>query len=110
MEEKRDFIKIIIKKIKRKKIFAINFLVLIVFISVAIYSFVIVSPVEQDIPDYNKLIENNISVYDNKINKNRNVIERLLENSQVDEIVIYENLIKENIYKKREKDPFTKSY
>ncbi|MDF1498385.1 MAG: hypothetical protein P1P85_03490 [Patescibacteria group bacterium] len=110
MEEKRGFVKIIIKKIKSKKNFAINFLVLIVFISVAIYSFVIVSPVEQDIPGYNELIENNISVYDNRINKNRNTIERLLENSQVDEIVIYRNLIKENIYKKREKDPFTKSY
>lgn len=64
---------------------------------------------ESEISEYMKSFRNNCCKYDNSINNAGVNIKNLVEDSQVEELNYYDELINERSYNKRE-NPFTKSF
>ncbi|MCK4591812.1 hypothetical protein KAT63_00020 [Candidatus Parcubacteria bacterium] len=105
-----NFSKKILKEIKKKKEIAFEIFIVIIFIFTAVSIFSGINPMEKDIPNYEKLLENNLKEYNSEINKIRNRTEKSLNSSQLDKMKEYEDLLRDDVYKKRKKDPFYKSY
>lgn len=105
-----NFSKKILKEIKKKKEIAFEIFIVIIFIFIAVSIFSDINPTEKDIPNYKELLENNLKEYNSEISKIRNKTEKNLNISQLDKMKEYEDLLRGDVYKKRNKDPFYKSY
>jgi hypothetical protein len=64
---------------------------------------------ESEISEYMKPFKDNCCEYDDSVNNAGASIRNLVEDSQVEELNYYDELINERSYNKRE-DPFTKSF
>ncbi|MCK5475658.1 MAG: hypothetical protein KAI71_03700 [Candidatus Pacebacteria bacterium] len=88
----------------------IKLVTILVFMLVAIYIFFNIDPVESDIPDYERLTENNSSEYNREIKRIKRETEELLKNNQLDIMEEGESFLSGDFYEKRNKDPFYKIY
>ena len=107
---KINFGKKILEKIKDKKEHLAMFFSVIVFLFFTASVFWGAKPEQNDIPDYENLIENNFNEYNQNINRTNNSSKKILENGQLDEITNYDNLIKDSFYIQKNKNPFIKSF
>lgn len=105
-----NFSKEILKEVKKRKAIAFEVVIAVIFIFFAVSIFSGINPTEKDIPDYNKLFKNNLDEYNKEISKIRNKTEKDLDSSQLDKMKKYEDLLRGDVYKKRNNDPFCKSY
>ena len=112
--KKNNFDKKLIKETKKvinQKIgLLIKLMTIFIFISVAFYIFFNIDPSESDIPDYEKLTENNSSEYNREIKKIKRETEELLENNQLDLMKKGEDLLDGDLRERRSRDPFYKDY
>ena len=99
------------KKVINQKIgLLIKSMTIFIFISVAFYIFLNINPLESDIPDYEKLTENNSNEYNREIRKINRETEELLKNNQLDLMKKGEDLLDGDLQEKRSRDPFYKDY
>lgn len=105
-----NFSKEILKEIKKRKEIAFEIFVVAAFIFIAVSIFSDINPTEKDIPSYDKLLKNNLDEYNKEISKIGNKIEKGLDSDQLDKMKEYGDLLRDDIYKKRNKDPFYKSF
>ena len=112
--KKNNFDKKLIKETKKvinQKIgLLIKLMTIFIFIFVAFYIFFNIDPSESDIPDYEKLTENNSSEYNRKIKKIKRETEELFENNQLDLMKEEKDLLGGDLQEKRSRDPFYKDY
>ncbi|MCK5085022.1 MAG: hypothetical protein KAQ64_05205 [Candidatus Pacebacteria bacterium] len=107
---KINFGKKILKEIKDKKEYFAMFFSVIIFLFFAVSVFWGVNPEQDDIPDYESLVENNFNEYNKNINRVNNSSQKILENGQLNEITKYNNLIEDSFHIQRNKNPFIKSF
>lgn len=105
-----NFSKEILKEVKKRKEIAFEIFIVVIFIFVAVSIFSDIKPTEKDIPNYDKLLKNNLNEYNKEISKIKNKTEEDLDISQLDKMEEYEDLLRGDVYKKRNKDPFYKSF
>ena len=105
-----NFSKEILKEVKKRKEIAFEVFIVIIFIFITVSIFSGINPTEKDIPNYEKLLENNLKEYNSEISKIRNKTEENLDSDQLDKMKEYEDLLRDDVYKKRNKDPFYKSF
>ena len=112
--KKNNFDKKLIKETKKvinQKIgLLVKLMTILVFILISIYIFLNIDPVESDIPDYERLTENNSNEYNREIKKIKRETEELLKNNQLDLMEKGEDFLSGDFYKKRNRDPFYKIY
>lgn len=107
---KINFGKKILQKIKDKKEYLAMFFAVIIFLFFTAFIFWGAKPKEDDIPDYESLVENNFNEYSKNINRTSNSSKKILENGQLNEIMNDDNLIEDSFYIQKNKNPFIKSF
>lgn len=86
-------------------IFALLFFALFYFSMIAN-----INPAESDVPNYEKLIENDLIEYSKKNSSMKKEMKKYFENNQLKTMEQNENRVDLNIYYKRVENPFQKSY
>lgn len=107
---KINFGKKILQKIKDKKEYLAMFFAVIIFLFFTAFIFWGAKPKEDDIPDYESLIEKDFNEYNKNINRTNSSSKKILENGQLNEVMYYDNLIKDSFYIQKHKNPFIKSF
>ena len=100
----------LINKIIDKKEYVIMFFAVVIFLVFIVFVFWGIDPTEQEIPNYESLVENNLDEYNKSINEANNISKEMLENNQLNEITKNDNLIKDSFHIQRNKNPFVKSF
>lgn len=110
MKMKINFGKKILENIKDKGEYLAVFFTVIIFLFFTVSAFRGVDLEKEEIPNYEKAAENNFDEYNKNINRISNDLKKILEKGQLDEIMIYDDLIKDNFYIQKNKNPFIKSF
>lgn len=100
----------IIQQINNKKDIIFEIFMVICFVVIIFLVFSKINPTGDDIQNYDDLLKNNLDGYNSEITKVSDDSKKRLDSNQLNVMSKYKDLLKGEVYKEREANPFQQSF